>query len=81
MRDFLRIDGIIFNADQLNAIRTNRYISKLALKFLVTSENNLIEYFLCKKKIILYLPAGNISFMVALVCCIRVYVGRVTSDT
>lgn len=79
MRDFLRIDGIIFNADQLNAIRTNRYISKL--KFLVTSENNLIEYFLCKKKIILYLPAGNISFMVALVCCIRVYVGRVTSDT
>lgn len=79
MRDFLRIDGIIFNADQLNAIRTNRYISKL--KFLVTSENNLIEYFLCKKKMILYLPAGNISFMVALVCCIRVYVGRVTSDT
>lgn len=79
MRDFLRIDGIISNADQLNAIRTNRYISKL--KFLVTSENNLIEYFLCKKKIILYLPAGNISFMVALVCCIRVYVGRVTSDT
>lgn len=79
MRDFLRIDGIIFNADQLNAIRTNRYISKL--KFLVTSENNLIKYFLCKKKIILYLPAGNISFMVALVCCIRVYVGRVTSDT